>query len=238
MKPSNFYHIRYFHYKYLPKIKKVKKILDIGCGGGELTQELKEKYKKATVVGCDLYPKMKNTVKCSAEKLSFKNNSFDCVFMFDVLEHLKSPQKAFGEVKRVLKKGGVFHLVVPLEKNLFGINLQEKPIGHIQQFELNDIKNLVKNNGFKIKKIRYSYYFIYQFLSFIYYFYANFFKKGSYVQIMPDDNHKSLNLVKPFVYLLMMIINIDNYIFSQLGLKGQSLHITIQSIRRSDHLLH
>lgn len=230
MKPKNLYHIRYFHYKYLPKLKKAKKILDVGCGSGELTAEIGEKYKNSKVVGCDLYPRMPNTVKCSAEKLIFKNNSFDAVFMFDVLEHLDGPQKALGEVKRVLKRGGAFHLVVPFEKNFLDFNLREKPIGHIQQFDLSDIKELMSKNNFRIKKIKYSYYFTYQFISFIYYFYANYFKKGKYVQLMPDKTHKSLNLIKPFVYLGGLLINIENYIFGKLlqslNIKGQTLHIT------------
>lgn len=226
MKPSNFYHIRYFHYKYLPKLKKPKNILDIGCGGCELTDIIKEKYKKSVVVGCDLYPRNNKTIKCSAEKLIFKNNMFDSVFMFDVLEHLKGPQKALSEARRVLKKGGIFHLVVPLEKNMLGINLRKIPIGHIQQFNLEDIKKMLVKNGFEIRKIRYSYFFIYRFLSFVYFFYSSYFKKGKYIQLMPDKNHKSLNLIKPLILFGGLIINIENYIFGGLGFRGQTLHIT------------
>lgn len=228
MKPKSLYHIRYFHYKYLPKLKKVEKILDIGCGSGELTYEIKERYKNSVVTGCDLYPRMHNTIKCSAENLIFKNNSFDAVFIFDVLEHLRSPQKALSEVKRVLKRGGTFHLVVPLEKNLLGINLRKDPIGHIQQFDLANIKDLMSKNNFKIIKIKHSYFFVYQFISFIYYFYANYFKKGKYVQLMPDNSHKSLNLIKPLVYFGGLLINIENYIFGKLGFNGQTIHITVR----------
>ena len=41
-----------------------------------------------------------------AHSLPFKNDSFDVVLATEVLEHLKEPQRALNEMKRVLKDGG------------------------------------------------------------------------------------------------------------------------------------
>ena len=47
----------------------------------------------------------------SAESLQFDDNSFDTVIMFEVLEHLRNPDKALSEVKRVTRNNLV--LTVP-----------------------------------------------------------------------------------------------------------------------------
>ncbi|MFQ5836130.1 MAG: class I SAM-dependent methyltransferase [bacterium] len=47
------------------------------------------------------------------QDLPFKSNCFDIVISQHVIEHLPQPEKFFGEVSRVLKKGGVFILMTP-----------------------------------------------------------------------------------------------------------------------------
>ncbi|MBU4209849.1 class I SAM-dependent methyltransferase, partial [Patescibacteria group bacterium] len=46
-------------------------------------------------------------------KLPFKINSLDIVTAYDVLEHLRKPTKAIKECLRVIKSGGLLHIVVP-----------------------------------------------------------------------------------------------------------------------------
>lgn len=53
------------------------------------------------------------------EQLTFKDNSFDVFITMDVLEHLYNPEKAFSEIARVLKPGGIHLFTVPID-NMFG----------------------------------------------------------------------------------------------------------------------
>ncbi len=48
------------------------------------------------------------------ESLTFESNSFDIFVTQDVLEHVFEPAKAFNEIARVLKPGGVHIFTVPL----------------------------------------------------------------------------------------------------------------------------
>ncbi len=104
---------------YLGNIKG-KKILDIGCGSGELANELSKSAKQ--VVGIDLSKewinhckksynnKNLNFIQANANNLKFsKNNFFDIVVMNMVLPNIYTSngiRKIFSEIKRVVKKSG------------------------------------------------------------------------------------------------------------------------------------
>jgi ubiquinone/menaquinone biosynthesis C-methylase UbiE len=108
----------------LSDAQKGEKILDVGCGRGNLTINMAKKG--AIVTGIDYSAdgvrifKMKHktlpktlqkriTVKrMNAQKMSFRANSFDKVTFFDVLEHLtdKEIDGTMKEIRRVLKPGG------------------------------------------------------------------------------------------------------------------------------------
>lgn len=106
----------------LPWIKKRllphSRILDIGCGGGFLSNALAEDGHK--VVGIDMaedaldvardYDKTRSVeyIKADAYKLPFPDNSFDVVTAMDFLEHVEEPEKVIQEVSRVLKGNGQF----------------------------------------------------------------------------------------------------------------------------------
>ena len=95
-----------------------KKILDIGCGGGFLTNALAQVGHDA--VGVDL---SNNSLKIAQAKdatqralyiqadalhLPFPEKSFDVVCAMDLLEHVEQPAEVIREASRVLKEGGLF----------------------------------------------------------------------------------------------------------------------------------
>ena len=84
-------------------------VLDIGCGDGILTQALKEKF-KLKVTGCDVKNYLIKDIPFvninSDDLLPFPNNTFDCVFLNDVLHHIDSKKQLtlLKESARVSKK--------------------------------------------------------------------------------------------------------------------------------------
>jgi ubiquinone/menaquinone biosynthesis C-methylase UbiE len=135
----------------MPKIKKNMKILDVGCGRGELCYWAASKGAK--VNGIDY---SKDAIKIASEgigrkninikhlcefkvmdikNLKYPNNYFDGIFFIEVLEHLFPWEKdmAFKEFKRVLKKNGF--LVIHTEPNKYfndiGYKYWAYPVGSL-----------------------------------------------------------------------------------------------------------
>ncbi|MBS0652162.1 MAG: 3-demethylubiquinone-9 3-O-methyltransferase [Verrucomicrobia bacterium] len=98
--------------------KKSCRILDIGCGGGLLSNELARAGH--VVTGIDLSQSSLDQAKkrdvsksveyiyCNAEKIPFEDETFDVVCAMDFLEHVESPETIIQEASRLLKPGGLF----------------------------------------------------------------------------------------------------------------------------------
>ncbi len=110
---------------YIPT-KKDSVVLDLACGNGVSTANMNGKM----VVGLDLSAKQMirakskfkkiNFVMGDAEKLPFKDNTFDYVVAINMLHHVYHPVKVLSEIFRVLKKGGKLLSVDPNLYNPIG----------------------------------------------------------------------------------------------------------------------
>jgi ubiquinone/menaquinone biosynthesis C-methylase UbiE len=94
------------------------RLLDLGCGNGSYTVELSRRA--AWTCGLDVqFNPMKSVpasiprVQGAGESLPFKNQSFDCITMIEVLEHTRSDTGVLGECRRVLRNGGKLLLFAP-----------------------------------------------------------------------------------------------------------------------------
>jgi ubiquinone/menaquinone biosynthesis C-methylase UbiE len=108
----------------LRRFKLEPPVLDVGCGEGVFSRICLGKEK--IDVGLDpdeqavrLAEKSggyKRVVVSGAEKMPFKDGSFKTVISNSVLEHIEDVEGVFKEVRRVLKTGGRFILLVPDKK--------------------------------------------------------------------------------------------------------------------------
>lgn len=111
----------------LPHLKPGMRLLDCGCGPGTITLGLSQTVAPGHVVGVDREQSQLGAAAarlkaagvqaefraCSIYELPFPDASFDVVFSHAVFEHLKDPQRAALEVRRVLKPGGLTALRSP-----------------------------------------------------------------------------------------------------------------------------
>ena len=91
-----------------------KNLLEVGCRAGNLTQHFAQGNK---VVGVDIdraaLKLFEERLGCKGhwldvddEPLPFPDKSFDVVVFSEVMEHVRFPQKALAEIRRVLKLDG------------------------------------------------------------------------------------------------------------------------------------
>lgn len=96
-----------------------KKVLDIGCANGGFLEFCKNQGWK--VQGVDLSAdacaeaiKKGLDVFCGDIKdAGFKDNTFDCITMWDLIEHLTDPMADLKEMERILKPGGIMAIATP-----------------------------------------------------------------------------------------------------------------------------
>jgi 2-polyprenyl-6-hydroxyphenyl methylase / 3-demethylubiquinone-9 3-methyltransferase len=104
----------------LKMIPEGKPALEVGCGGGILTEEIACLGFKTTGIDPSLQSinsasqhaiegRLKiNYINGTGESLPFPDGMFNIVFSCDVLEHVQDLAKVISEISRVLKPGGVF----------------------------------------------------------------------------------------------------------------------------------
>ncbi len=95
-------------------------ILNIGAGG-ELSKIVKM-ITNGNLVNIDIDENRAPDMVMDATDLKFENESFDAIFLMEVLEHISEPQLAISEIYRTLKKDGLLVMSSP-----FVFGLHDKP---------------------------------------------------------------------------------------------------------------
>lgn len=144
-----------------------KRILDLGCGNGNILKMLEDNNVKANLYGLDLCENMikeckkrlSNKVTLTvgdSENLPYDDNEFDTVVCNASFHHYIHPETVLKEIKRVLKKDGVLILGDPTSPfnwytKLINFSLRYCNSGDYKMYTKKEITSLLTNSGFKVK---------------------------------------------------------------------------------------
>jgi len=144
------------------------KVLDLGCGDGEL---FKDYVKSCEMYGADISPNLLKKAKKNGfktfkvdmekQKLPFRNGFFDVVITGETIEHIVNTDFFLSEINRVLKDSGILIISVPNINQWISIVMMiffdlpprfsarfRSP--HVRDFTFRTIKTAVETFGFEI----------------------------------------------------------------------------------------
>lgn len=128
--------------------RKEKKLLDVGAG----TSPYKKYFSKVDYLTQDVRQNKSKTIdyvgEIEAGLKGVRSSSFDYILCTQVLEHLREPQKAFVEFKRLLRPGGRLFLTTN-----FVYQIHMEPNDYFR-FTEHGLRYLGCKNGFEIEHLK------------------------------------------------------------------------------------
>ena len=143
----------------LTRGKRDVKILDAGCGTGQMTKLL-EGYGDA--VGLDMAPEaityarlrgVKHLVQGSITDPPFAPGSFDLVVSLDVIEHVDNDMRILAGLRDIVRPGGHLVVTVPAFQMLWSEH--DEINHHKRRYRVPQLRHLVQEAGFEVERITY-----------------------------------------------------------------------------------
>jgi ubiquinone biosynthesis O-methyltransferase len=148
-------------------LKKGDKVLDAGCGKGNLSMYMASKG--AFVFGIDISEESIEECKRKAANLGLERmvnfqtaniekgrirGTFNLISCFEVLEHVNNYRIVIKRFSELLKPNGILIISVPsLNAPLYKLNLLEgkdKLLGHLRRYTKEDLMNLCESEGLRV----------------------------------------------------------------------------------------
>jgi len=133
------------------------RVLEVGCGTGNVLRTLEQACPRGMVVGMDLFAEAlqyaRRRTSCplvqgDARALPF-NTQFDLICLFDVLEHLPDDMQVLRELHAMLATGGILLLTVPAHPSLW--SYFDEASCHYRRYELVELESKLIRAGYQIE---------------------------------------------------------------------------------------
>ncbi len=133
------------------------RVLEVGCGTGNVLRNLEQVCRRGRVVGLDLYPQALRLarqrtscplVAADIHQLPFAE-PFEIVGMFDVLEHLPDDRRVLIDLRRALAPDGRLVLTVPAHAWLWSeVDVYS---GHYRRYAARQLSALLDECGLRVE---------------------------------------------------------------------------------------
>jgi SAM-dependent methyltransferase len=147
----------------------VQRALDLGCGDGRLTTQLRAQELVAADVSAVALARAAGrlpdarTVELEPDApLPFEDGSFELVLCAETLEHVRDVQLLLSELRRVLRPGGTLAVTTPAHGRATGLSILAggfdrhfDPLSpHLRFFSARSLRRALYELGFEVESLR------------------------------------------------------------------------------------
>lgn len=133
------------------------RVLEIGCGNGNVLRTLSRVCRQGIVVGFDLFLEglllASRRTNCALVQGDIRfppfGAPFDIVCMLDVLEHIRDDRAALSRAWELVVPGGVILITVPARASLW--SYFDVVSGHVRRYEERELHDKLRNAGFSVE---------------------------------------------------------------------------------------
>lgn len=133
------------------------RVLEVGCGTGNVLHMLEQVCADGTVVGMDLFADGLQYARRRASCHLIQGNmcappfaeQFNLIGMFDVLEHLTDDMQALRDLKAMLVPGGALLLTVPAHQSLWSYFDEESR--HCRRYAPSELRSKLIEAGYRVE---------------------------------------------------------------------------------------
>jgi SAM-dependent methyltransferase len=137
------------------------RVLEIGCGTGNVLHELGKACPQGLVIGADLFfgglkfardRVASSLVQADLRTLPFKAK-FDLIGIFDVIEHIPNDEEVLENLNHMIVPGGYLFLTVPAHPSLW--SYYDEGAHHCRRYRYAELKTKLWSAGFRIEFLTY-----------------------------------------------------------------------------------
>jgi len=133
------------------------RVLEVGCGTGNVLHALEQACSRGVVVGMDLFAEglavARTRTSCPLVQGNLEQPGFgvrfDLIGAFDVVEHLSDDLQVFRSLHSMLKPGGVLLLTVPAHQALW--SYFDEVSHHYRRYEPDGLRRKLNQTGYEIE---------------------------------------------------------------------------------------
>jgi SAM-dependent methyltransferase len=137
------------------------RVLEVGCGTGNVLRELGKVCQNGQVVGMDLFIEGLEYARRRVGQGLVQGDMhappfglrFNLVGLFDVLEHLPDDRHVLDALYSMLEPGGVLFLTVPAFPSLW--SYFDEASHHVRRYRLDELQTRLEQAGFKVETTSY-----------------------------------------------------------------------------------